>query len=962
MQAQDMISQEAAAADPAAALASRPADPADPGATSTITGYIDSCGPGSIVGWLIDKASPAERLEFDVLSDGVPVGHGVADMFRGDLLEAGLGDGKCAFNLLMPEALYDGVAHSVELRESRTGLVLPGCPRTVTCRYAIRGQVKLDGIAITGSSTLPDMSVNVEELELVEGGQVLGLGKGWYDTGQPGVVNFWLRLPSAAYDGRPHAFGIRCGKAGLMLGAIALVMPAQLTPEDALLSHAREGMKPALSSASGFRYESLLRQMKRLSGSSQAPVGKATAARWEETRRDMAQLVMAHDRLVRGFNEKDKDFAPLVFPAHASPRVSIVVPMHNKFHVSYHCLLSLLLAPNDASLEVILVDDGSSDATTQVPELVAGVQYLRNEDAQGFVRASNRGAAHAKGEYVVMLNNDTEVTAGWLDELLWVFEHFDGVGLAGAKLLNANGTLQEAGGIVWSSGNPWNYGRQANAHDPRFNYTRQADYLSGACVMLPRKLWNEIGGFSETYVPAYFEDTDLAFQVREKGYKTLYVPAAQVVHFEGISSGTNVSSGIKRFQEINRPKFKSRWIAACRNNGREGVNPDLNKDRFVDFRVLVIDADTPMPDQDAGSYAVIQEMRMLQALGFKCTFAPHNMAYMGRYTDRLQRMGVECVYAPFAANLNELLEKRGREFDVIYITRYNVAKHYLEAVRRHAPQVKLILNNVDLHFLRELRAAQFTRNEEDLARSLQTRESELGVMRQVDLVFSYTDVEKTVLVSHNVEADKVAKCPWVTDVATQVADHAARVDVGFLGGFNHPPNAEAVHWFVQKAMPLLRLRLPGVKFRVYGSHMPDSLLKLGREHDDVVVEGWVPDVAQVYNSCRVFVAPLQSGAGIKGKVIGAMAHGLPCVVSAVAAEGIPVTDGVEVAIAGRPDEWAAKVAALYNDAAAWHAMSRRALAFAGEQYGFAKGVLAMQAALQQGEIFTSSASQVLAFR
>src|SRR3546814_8497937 len=122
------------------------------------------------------------------------------------------------------------------------------------------------------------------------------------------------------------------------------------------------------------------------------------------------------------------------------------------------------------------------------------------------------------------------------------------------------------------------------------------------------------------YIPAYFEDTDLAFQVRDRGYKTVYAPFAEVIHFEGVSNGTDIASGIKVYQEINRPKFKRRWVEACRGNGKVGEGLELNKDRNVEFRALVLDAETPMPDKDAGSFAAIQEMRMLQALGFKCTF------------------------------------------------------------------------------------------------------------------------------------------------------------------------------------------------------------------------------------------------------------------------------------------------------------------------------------------------------
>jgi GT2 family glycosyltransferase/glycosyltransferase involved in cell wall biosynthesis len=768
------------------------------------------------------------------------------------------------------------------------------------------------------------------------------------------MVRFSIPLPAEVFDGRAHAFSVRGRDDARLLHDIALITPYIGTPESVLLQYARDGLSPALSPAAGFRYESLSASMAKLAGRPDTdPAGLA---------RGLDQLARVHRQVARGFSERDKDFAPLAFPSHDSPDVSIVIPVHNKFHVTYHCLSSLLLAPTDATFEVILVDDGSSDATVDVADVVTGIQIHRHEKSKGFIRSCNAGGALARGKYIVMLNNDTEVTAHWLDELLWPFEHFTGVGMTGAKLLYADGTLQEAGGIVWNSGNPWNYGRNANARDPRYNYARQTDYLSGACLLLPTALWNEIGGFSENYLPAYFEDTDLAFQVRARGFKTVYTPTAQVFHFEGMSNGTSVESGTKRFQEINRPKFKARWNAAFRDNGKEGAEVELNKDRNVHLRALVIDAQMPMPDQDAGGYAAVQEMRMLQALGIKCTFVPQNLAWMGRYSVDLQRAGVECLYAPFFTSINQVLEQRGSEFDLVYITRYYVAQDYVDAVRRHAPRAKIVLMNADLHFLRELRSAIQTKSQDALAKSIQTRDEELAVMRKVDLVLSYTDVEKAVILSHNLDSTKVERCPWVDEGAPSVKGFDERKDIAFLGGFNHFPNVQATEWFVTNVLPLLREKLPEAKFIVYGSRMPAELADALGERPEIEVRGWVPSVRDVYDTCRVFVAPLQSGAGIKGKVIGALAHGVPTVMTPLAAEGISVNDGIDGYLAVKPDEWVAAIVKLYNDKSAWEKSSRASLDLARKQFGFERGVHQMREALQAAEVFTDPTTATLVAR
>ena len=922
-----------------------------------ISGAFDLCGPISFNGWIFDKNSPDVPLDICIFSDRNIIHQCSANLFRQDLLAAGLGNGEHGFSVQIPDSLFDGVMHQIEVRELKTGFLLPNSPFEFLGHPLSIQEIKLEGISLVGTILLAKSVVEVDNIFVYENDKLIAKGETWPTSNSAATQNFLVNLPLSVFDGRAHGFFIKSEHSNISLGHIAMIMPYQLTPEDALLKYAREGMKSTVSNVAGFRYESLVQSIKALSTLDMTRDPKTDLSLDLHSR--IVQLSTVHAALVRGFNEFDKFFAPLNFPAYQNPKVSIVIPVHNKFYVTYHCLASLILALNKATFEVILVDDGSTDQTVAIQDLIKGIKYVRNDESIGFIRACNKGALSAKGEFIVMLNNDTEATAGWLDELLTVFEHFDNVGMAGAKLLYPDGTLQEAGGIVWNSANPWNYGRKANPNDPKFCYARQTDYLSGACVMLPTKLWKQIGGFSETYVPAYFEDTDLAFQVRELGYKTVYTPFSQVIHFEGISNGKSVESSTKRYQEINRPKFKARWGFACRNNGVEGVDIELNKDRNVVFRALVLDAETPRPDLNAGSYAAIKEIEMLQALGFKCTFVPQNMAWMGRYTETLQRMGVECLYSPFASNVNQVIEQRGNEFDLIYITRYYVARDYIHSIRQHAPQAKVVLMNADLHFLRELRSALHSNIDTDLEKAFQTRDDELEVMNQVDLILSYTDVEKAVIMSHHMGSSKVAKCPWVADVIEEVRPFSSRADIAFLGGFQHFPNVEAVEWFIKNVMPLLETSLPGVRFRVYGSNVPKQLLDLAKQSKNVVIEGWVADVAEVYNTCKVFLAPLQSGAGIKGKVIGALCHGLPCVLSSIAVEGIAIGDGVHAAVANTPEQWEERITQLYTDEKRWNNMSAFALEFAKLTYGMEKGVQDMQSALLEAGFFTITESKTL---
>lgn len=922
-------------------------------AAPTVLGYLESIERFAARGWAHDEARSADRLAIDIVDEhGRVVAHGRADIFRGDLRDAGLADGNCAFLIALPASMADGALHRLRALVADTGEAIHG-ELTLQQATTVAGEIfGLDGRFVTGWArdwAAPEIPVTVE---LTDGERVLCTGiAGREEEGEGRAYRLRLPLPDDLLDGRPHAFGLRVAGSGVGIAGAALVTPAVIPSSEAFRRSAAGTAQTWLDARAPYRYVSLHRQLGSLLDAG------TRATDWADR---LSMVQVAHGAVARGFERRrsDEELARLEFPRVDSPKVSVVIPVHDQLPVTLHCLASLLLAPNHATFEVIVVDDGSIDDTRELESLVSGIGYVRNETARGFVRASNLGASRALGEYVVMLNNDCEVTAGWLDALLDVFDRFDAVGLVGAKLLYPDGRLQEAGGIVWGDGDAWNYGRAGNASDPKYNYVRQVDFVSGACLMLPKALWDEVGGFDEHFAPAYYEDTDLAFRVRSKGLKIVYTPFSEVFHFEGLSSGTSLSSGVKRFQKVNEPKFRERWADVYRTHaqlGREDV--DLTKDRMVSLRALVVDAETPQPDRDAGSYAIVEEILLLQSLGFKVTFVPENAAHLGAYTEALQRMGVECLFAPFVESPCEVIRKRGRDFDLVYVARYYVASTLIDVARQFAPRARVVLNNIDLHFLREMRFARSSGDPEDLQRAFRTRSDELEIMGKVDLVLSYNEVEHAIIFSHSPDTTRVALCPWVVSLPERVVGLAERADVAFLGGFQHFPNVEAVEYFVREVMPALRQRVPGVRFLVYGSAMPAGIRDLASE--DVIIKGYVPSVDHVYDSCRVFVAPLLSGAGMKGKVIGAFAHGVPCVLSPVATEGIKVRDGEEAFVANRPEAWAEAIASLCGDDARWTAMSRAARAYAGKQHSFERGKEVMASSLRAAGLFIPSISSSL---
>lgn len=732
----------------------------------------------------------------------------------------------------------------------------------------------------------------------------------------------WLR-------GEPVQVEIRDPSGSQIFLHHSMLAPRFLTPANVLLQESKPPFPSNLTVRANHRYRALRDHLRQ-------PI--------EGLQSEM--LLRALQTLDRDY--KTLNLAPLDFPVVSEPEVSVIIAAHNQVEASYYALSALLLAHNTVSFEVVLVDDGSTDETAEIEKWVSGIRVIRNEQPLRFLKACNRGVREATGKFIVLLNNDTEVTVGWLDALVDAFHRFENVGAVGAKLLYPDGRLQDAGGIIWGSGNPWNYGNGMNPWDPRFCYARQVDYLSGAALMTTKEIWDEVGGFSQYLEPMYFEDTDFSFKVREAGYKTYFVPSSVVYHFEGITSGTDTAAGFKKYQEINRPKFKRCWAKAFARHGEEGVQPDLEKDRGITGRILFIDYTTPREDRDAGSYAAIREIELVQSLGYKVTFLPQNLSYFGEYTDELMRNGVEVITAPFYLSLASFLVKHANEFDAAYITRYYVAAETVDLIREHSPKTKILLNNADLHFLRELRTALIDNDPVRLETMRNVREQELEIMRRVDLVLSYNEVEHAVITSHTDGQVKVMTCPWVVELPALVAPLSTRKGLSFLGSFNHPPNVEGIKWFCRDVMPLLKEQ--ELTLTIYGSGLSQDIKDLADDWINPV--GHIENVADAYQRHRVFVAPLLSGAGMKGKVVSALAYGIPTVLTPTAAEGIGLRHGYDCIIASKPEEWIAAITQLCNNDELWNAISVASRTYAASHFSFATGKQQMKAAFEAVDLYS----------
>jgi|GEM_PF-1475543 len=642
------------------------------------------------------------------------------------------------------------------------------------------------------------------------------------------------------------------------------------------------------------------------------------------------------------------------------PTVSIIIPLYNGLEYTRECLTAIEKNTPAGTYEIIIVDNGSTDSTSAyLTSLNLPLVLITNHENKGFTIACNQGAKVAKGDFLMFLNNDAVPKEGWIQRLLETFKYGTDIGAVGCKLVYPDGKLQEAGGIVFRDGNAWNFGREDNPALDRYNKLIEVDYCSAAALMVRKEIFEKVGGFDERYAPAYYEDTDLCFAIREKGFRVLYQPAAEIIHYEGKTAGTDTGKGFKKYQQINREKFREKWSHRLADQGPspyEGAPAPFTADRIrrlagyvhskhinnfpfpfpaqgvnkINF--LVIDPFLPVFDRASGSFRLFQIIKILATTPHvHVTYIARDGMHGEKYEKILSSLGIEVYHtdgeklfslgintpAP-PINLNYILGARKYHYAILSF--YEIALQYLPEIRLYSPETRIVIDTVDIHFLREMRQAELLSDEKLKQKALNTKANEIDIYMRADALITVTP-EDAKAVEPYVGEKPIFVIPNIHPIKDEVPPFQNRQGLIFIGNFRHPPNGDAICYYlthVHSLMKKKRLSLPVV---VVGDKVPPEIKELAARYEEVTFTGWVPDTRPYLDRARISIAPLRYGAGMKGKIGEALAYGLPVVTTSMGAEGMGLNHGENILIADTPEDFAECIIKLYHDANLWEQLS-----------------------------------------
>ncbi len=609
----------------------------------------------------------------------------------------------------------------------------------------------------------------------------------------------------------------------------------------------------------------------------------------------------------------------LALPHNVDPEVSIILVLFNRAELTLACLRSLQ-EHGSLRLEVIIVDNASTDATSTLLERIEGARIIRNKENANFLLAVNQAAKEARGDYLLLLNNDAQLLPGSLESAIATMKSAPDIGAVGGRILLLDGTLQEAGSIVWRDGSCIGYGRSDDPFASMYMFRRDVDYCSGAFLLTPRTVWNQLGGFDEAFVPAYYEETDYCARLWEQGFRVVYEPNAVVVHYEFASSESmKAATDLQREHQALFAKRHARFLAERDLAGHDSILVARMRPNRQG-RLLFLDDRVPHQWFGSGyprSQAILLSFRQR---GFFVTFYPLDVVteeWDSVYSDMPR--DVEFMMGLGRPMLEAFMRNRQGYYDTIFVSRphnMNLLRPILISNPTWFDNVHIIYDAEALFASRDITLGKLKGtplSEEDERRIVR---EEVELASAAACVISVSEHERSMFEKYGI--DRVHVLGHTLSVSPTPRSFEQRAGFLFVGAIYEEasPNGDSVIWFLTEILPKIQSGLgQNVSFTIAGVNRSERIRSLAGPSIHVI--GHVKDLWDVYNAARVFVAPTRYAAGIPHKVHEAAARGVPVVATPLLALQLGWEDGSPFAVGADTDSFAAKCVELYTNKGTW---------------------------------------------
>lgn len=354
-------------------------------------------------------------------------------------------------------------------------------------------------------------------------------------------------------------------------------------------------------------------------------------------------------------------------------------------------------------------------------------------------------------------------------------------------------------------------------------------------------------------------------------------------------------------------------------------------------RALVCSYNTPQVDRDSGARRVFDTIRMLKDAGWSVSFIAAHTLGDRRYVADLEQIGVP-VYDGSKGSMDDVI--RVGKFDLALMAFWPVAARYLPAIRRHSPLTRVLIDSIDLHFLREARVALRPRNDGSPTALLdaaygQRMADEMNAYVASDGVLAISQKEADLINDISGDPTLAEVVPFGESLPPSTVPLAKRKGVLFVGSFAHKPNVQAIEYFCREVLPHFKGSLAGEHpVYVVGNGMTDAVRNLAKKLPHVRMVGWVPSVLPYFEQARISVVPLLTGAGVKGKLVQALMVGTPSVATSIGIEGMGLRADEHVLVADEPKAFAGAMQRLLSDDKTWKRIMRAGREQVLEEYGW----------------------------